>query len=177
MRGTKIVQKENEVLRQKTHTVKIADIATAKTKKLIASLSGALDKEDDGVAIAAPQIGVPMSVFVVSGKVFDMIEKKSDVQKSRPDLVCINPEILKTSRKKQWMEEGCLSVRWLYGRVERALKVKLSAHDEHGKKFTMGASGLLAQIFQHEVDHLHGILFTDKAKDVTEMPPQKIKKP
>ena len=70
------------------------------------------------------------------------------------------------------VDEGCLSVRWLYGKVERAEKITVRAYDENGKPFTMGASGLLAQAFQHEIDHLNGILFIDKATDLKEMIPE-----
>ena len=73
------------------------------------------------------------------------------------------------------MEEGCLSVRWLYGKVKRSVRVTLSAQDDTGKKIERGASGLLAQIFQHEVDHLDGVLFIDKASDVWEMTEEEIK--
>ena len=72
------------------------------------------------------------------------------------------------SREKEWMPEGCLSVRPLYGKTFRSVKATVVAYDENGKKFTRGASGLLAQIFQHETDHLKGILFIDHAKDVKE---------
>ena len=74
------------------------------------------------------------------------------------------------------MEEGCLSVRYLYGKVSRANKVTIEAFDESAKKFTRGASGILAQIFQHETDHLDGVLFIDKAKDLTEVLPEEIEK-
>jgi peptide deformylase len=83
--------------------------------------------------------------------------------------VFINPVILKLSKEKKPMEEGCLSVRRLYGKVERHIKTKLTAYNERGEKVTVGASGLLAQIFQHETDHLDGTLFIDKALDVVEI--------
>ena len=73
------------------------------------------------------------------------------------------------------MEEGCLSVRWLYGKVRRSQKTLIKAYDENGKLFTMGGSGLLSQAFQHETDHLNGILFIDKAKDLKDVPPVKEK--
>jgi len=73
---------------------------------------------------------------------------------------------------------GCLkvvfSVRWLYGLTFRSKKATITAYDENGKKFTRGASGLLAQIFQHETDHLNGILFIDHAKNIKEELPQKV---
>ena len=69
------------------------------------------------------------------------------------------------------MEEGCLSVRWLYGKVRRSEKATIRAYDEHGKRFTLGASGLIAQAFQHETDHLEGVLFVDKADHLEDVPP------
>jgi peptide deformylase len=69
------------------------------------------------------------------------------------------------------MEEGCLSLRWLYGKVKRSARVTVEAYDEEGKKFSRGAGGLLAQIFQHEIDHLNGRLFIDTATDVVNIPP------
>ena len=71
------------------------------------------------------------------------------------------------------MTEGCLSVRYLYGKIRRASRATITAYDENGQKIERGASGLLAQIFQHEVDHLNGILFTDHAKDLRDIPPEK----
>jgi peptide deformylase len=117
-----------------------------------------LHGEEDGVAIAAPQIGVSLRIFIVAGKTLSII-KNEEGQKEYPDQVYINPTLIKLSKKKKKMEEGCLSVRWLYGEVERSEKVTINAHDEHGNKVHMGASGLMAQVFQHEVDHLNGILF------------------
>ena len=88
-------------------------------------------------------------------------------------MVFINPEILKTSKNKAVFEEGCLSVRWLYGKVRRSQKTLVKAYNENGKLFTMGGSGLLSQAFQHEIDHLNGILFTDKATNLKEIKPEK----
>ena len=73
------------------------------------------------------------------------------------------------------MPEGCLSVRWLYGKVSRAEKARVRAYDETGKLFEMGGSGLLAQVFQHETDHLNGVLFVDTAIDIEDLPPEKVK--
>ncbi len=69
------------------------------------------------------------------------------------------------------MPEGCLSVRWLYGKVRRSSKALIRAFDEHGNLFTRGGSGLLSQIFQHEIDHLNGILFIDTAENIEDIPP------
>ena len=88
---------------------------------------------------------------------------------TKNDLVFINPKIVKTSKNKQELEEGCLSVRYVYGKVIRPEKASIEAYDENGKKFSRGFSGLFAQIVQHETDHLNGILFIDKAKDLQEI--------
>lgn len=166
------------VLRQIAQEIPVAEIKTPRIKKIVAEMSAALESQDDGVAIAAPQIGYPLRIFVVAGKIFEKDFKKekpprpSDTPSSQrekiKDLIFINPKITKLSREKEWLPEGCLSVRWLYGKTYRSKKATISAYDEQGKKFTRGASGLLAQIFQHETDHLDGILFIDHAKDVKE---------
>jgi peptide deformylase len=86
--------------------------------------------------------------------------------------VFINPKILKSSKEKKYMLEGCLSVRWLYGEVERSKQVTIESFDERGKKHVRGAGGLMAQIFQHEIDHLNGILFDSKAHNLRDLPPE-----
>lgn len=179
----KIVQKEDKVLRQISKEVLKGDFGTPKLKKVLTDMKKALASQDDGVAIAAPQIGVSLRIFVVSGRVIaytkgeDVSEKNDALIRARyPDMVFINPVITKSSREKKNMEEGCLSVRYLYGKVKRSDKVSLTAYNENGEKISRGASGLMAQIFQHEVDHLDGILFTDKATDVKDLPPEIVNK-
>lgn len=170
--ATKIIQTENPILRQTSTPVKIADITMPKIGKVIKDMKKALEKEDDGVAIAAPQIGENLRIFVVSGRALAMIKAgMEDTDEVLPDETFINPEIVKISKKKKLIEEGCLSVRWLYGKVERSDKVVVRAYDEYGKKFERGGAGLLAQIFQHEIDHLDGILFIDKAIELESLPP------
>lgn len=159
---------DEQILRARAREVPLADIGTPEIKKLIADMSAALAQEDDGVALAAPQIGEPLRLFIVSGKILTRLSKK---QTRCEDAVFINPMLLKSSQKKQTVEEGCLSLRWFYGKVRRAARVTLEAHDAEGKRFTKTASGLLAQIFQHEMDHLDGTLFVDKAKDIINVPP------
>lgn len=171
-----IVQRENPVLRKNAKAVKKEDIVSKSVKDAVRKMKKALHSQKDGVAIAAPQIDIPLRIFVVSKNIFDdeKLRKLSNIRSGTgKDMVFINPEITKVSKKKVWLPEGCLSVRWLYGEVKRADKATISAYDEFGKKFTRGASGLLAQIFQHETDHLDGVLFTDKAKNLAELPPQK----
>ena len=75
---------------------------------------------------------------------------------------------MKTSKRKRGMHEGCLSVKDKYGTVQRAERATIRAYDEHGVMYERGGSGLLAQIFQHECDHLDGILFVDKATKIVD---------
>ena len=173
----KILQKKEKVLRKIAKEVAVSDIKTAKIKKILKEMLSALRSQKDGVAIAAPQIGYSIRIFAVSGRIFskNFLKTKEEILSSQEsdkkeekakDLIFVNPKIFKLSREKEWVPEGCLSVRPLYGKTWRSKKATVIAYDENGKKFTRGASGLLAQIFQHETDHLNGILFIDHAKDI-----------
>lgn len=179
MSKIKIVQKDDPVLRKTAKEVPEKLIGSKKINKIIERMKTALHGEDDGVAIAAPQIGESLRIFVVKGEALAIAQRKqrtpADKNKEIADLVFINPKITRASKKKKKVEEGCLSVRWLYGKVERSEKVFIKAFDENGKTIERGASGLLAQIFQHEVDHLNGILFTDTATGVRDLPPEEKK--
>ena len=186
-----IVQKENPILRGIAEEEPIEEIQSRKTETIVRRMQKALEAEEDGIAIAAPQIGESLRIFVVSKKVFELTAQEDDnkvslkyqtegapetlpkKKKTYKDLVFINPEILKSSKEQMVAEEGCLSVRWLYGQVKRSKKVLIKAYDMQGKPFTFGGSGLMAQIFQHEIDHLNGILFIYKARGFKEIPPNK----
>lgn len=170
-----ILQKEEKVLRQVAKEIPFSEIKSAKIKKIIKEMSEALASQDDGVAIAAPQIGYSLRIFLVAGRVFDkdflegrVNNKYEKGATETKDKVFINPEILKLSKDREWMPEGCLSVRPIYGEASRSTKATVIAYDEDGNKFTYGGSGLLAQIFQHETDHLNGILFIDHARKLRE---------
>jgi len=165
----KILQRDSQLLRKTAEPVDLSTIHTPEFKKLLSDMHEAILSQDDAVAVAAPQIGVPKRLFAVSGRIFDNFEKKEN---PHPDLIFINPEIIKISKDKKIMTEGCLSVRYLYGKIRRASRATIQAYDEKGQKIERGASGLLAQIFQHETDHLNGVLFTDSAKDLQDIPPE-----
>jgi peptide deformylase len=181
-----ILQRENKILRNKSEEVPVESIKTRKIEVIIKMMRKALDSQEDGVAIAAPQIGENLRIFVVSKRIFEIMEEEKSKSRSKrenlesfekegldyTDMVFINPVILKQSKKKSLVEEGCLSVRWLYGKVERYEKTLVRAYDENGQIFTMGGSGLMSQVFQHEIDHLDGVLFIDKAKNLKEVPPK-----
>ena len=168
-----ILQREHPTLRGKAKEVKLALISSEKIRGIIAEMVATMAGQKDGIAIAAPQIGESLRIFVVSGDLLKQADKT--YTGAGGSLVFINPEILKSSREKKEMEEGCLSVRWLYGKVKRSAKVTLRSYNEKGEKIERGASGLLAQIFQHECDHLDGVLFTDKADQVWEMSEEEIR--
>lgn len=163
-----IVQEGDPVLRKTAKPVPKKDIGSPALAKVIKRMHAALAPEKYGVAIAAPQIGESLRIFVVAGRVFkeEVEEGEEDTQPMPPNRVYINPEIARASRKKNAESEGCLSVRNIYGTVMRHEKVTLKALDEKGNTITENASGLLGHIFQHEVDHLGGILFIDKATNL-----------
>jgi peptide deformylase len=167
----KIIQidkKPSNPLRKEVRLVKKDEFGTPYLREVISVMQKSLAKERDGVAIAAPQIGLSLSIFVVSPLSYP------DNAKLKP-LVFINPKITKSSKKKAIVQEGCLSVRWIYGKTKRALSVTVEAYDVNGKKFSYGASGLVAHIFQHEIDHLHGILFIDHGFEFEEYTEEEIK--
>jgi len=159
------------VLRQKAKPILKKDINSRAIKSLIAKMKKSLDKEKYGVAIAAPQVGASLRLFVVAGRAFDeesADEPDAKAKSKTPDKAFINPELLRVSRKKKEMSEGCLSVRGKYGTVLRHEKASVKALDEAGKQFIYHGSGLIGHIFQHELDHLEGILYIDKAVRVTD---------
>jgi peptide deformylase len=128
--------------------------------KIVKDLRSAIKQYDvDGyaaVAIAAPQVGISKRVFI--------IEDQSKDADRLPSLVAVNPHFTSVSKKTQEMGEGCLSLPNLYGLVRRHKNVTMSALNEDGQLYERGAGGLLAQIIQHEYDHLDGILFPDRAE-------------
>ena len=166
---TEILQAGNPILREVSSAVPALKIKSLETKKTISLLKNAISSQSDAAAISAVQIGKPIRLFIVSKKVFGTDPENPKDLKVKDDLIFINPKITKFSKSKQELEEGCLSVRYVYGKVVRPEKVTIEACDENGKKFSRGFSGLLAQIVQHETDHLNGILFIDKATDLQEI--------
>ncbi|MBD8003970.1 peptide deformylase [Bacillus norwichensis] len=112
---------------------------------------------EDGVGLAAPQVGVPRQIAIVDigeGEESELIE-------------LINPVIINETGTEIDIE-GCLSFPGIYGKVPRAQMVKVKAFDRHGKEYNLEAEGYLARAIQHEVDHLHGVLFTSKVVEYVE---------
>lgn len=161
-----IIQEPHKTLRSNAEKVDFSKITPEKLTVILNDMRAAMYDAGDGVAIAAPQIDVPLQIFMVAGFVFDKRANYHGAHGS-PDRIFINPEIIKQSKTtKKCPGEGCLSVRFTYGTTKRSTAVTVQAQDETGKEFKMEATGFLAQIFQHEIDHLHGILFIDHAHDL-----------
>ena len=163
----KLVPENHLALHTIAEEVPEAMFGTPKLTKILKDMREALFSYEaegfTGVAIAAPQIGLSLRMFLIEDTHPD-----KDGTRVLPSLVAINPEIIKLSKAKKGMSEGCLSVRDKYGTVPRALRATLRAYDVDGKISERGASGLLAQIFQHECDHLDGTLFVDRATKIVD---------
>jgi peptide deformylase len=158
-----IVQEGHPTLRGVAKPVAKKEFGSAELLRLIEDMRAALATRDDGIAIAAPQIGVAKRVFVLAPRAADLFTEE-------PAMVYVNPEITRRSRDKKLLEEGCLSVPGRYGKIRRSTRATIRAFDEQGREFVAEGSGLLAQIFQHETDHLEGALFVDAAKETYPVP-------
>jgi len=173
---TSILQhNEDPILRETATPVEADEFGTPDLLQTVTQLQNALHTTHDGIAIAAPQIGISKRMFLVHGKAYDHTNDpngyNSTQSQKNPDKIFINPVIIKYSKKINELEEGCLSVKNYFGMTPRHTHVTVQAYNENGEEFTEGRSGLLAQIFQHEIDHLDGILFIDKAKNIERRDP------
>ncbi len=141
---------EDPVLRKKAKEIKHVD---EEIKKLIEDMAETM-YDAPGVGLAAPQVGVSKRLVMV------------DVGDGQGLQVFINPKIIKKEGELEEGLEGCLSVPGIWGDVKRQLKITLKAINRKGKGITIEATGFRARAIQHEVDHLDGILFTDKATNL-----------
>ena len=132
----------------------------ADLKKLVQEMRLEM-KKVQGIGLSANQVGLDLNFFIaeVSDKFYAVF----------------NPKLEKLSDDIKAIDEGCLSVPQTFGEVERPSKVTLSGFDINGKKIRIKAWGLLARVFQHEVDHLSGALFIDKAKNIEKIENKKLR--
>ena len=128
-------------------------------------------REAPGVGLAAPQIGLSDRIIVI--EYYEREEDEENEEAPKKVWAVINPEIVKTSEETLMGVEGCLSIPGLVGEVERHAEVQVKGLNRHGKPMKVKAKGWLARIFQHEIDHLNGVLFTDRATRVWQ-PPQEV---
>jgi len=176
-----IVQDGAEVLREIAEPVPEELFGTPELARIISDMKKALDPELEGVALAAPQIAIPYRIFIVrkdrtlppplnasQSDASGELPAKQEVLAPQNE-VYINPEIIKTSRRKARMDEGCLSVRGVYGATKRHERVTVRARNQDGSTFERGGGGIMAQIFEHEIDHLNGTLFIDHAEHLIEI--------
>ena len=156
----KIVTLPEPVLRRRAHTITKVD----KNLQILIDDMVETMREAPGVGLAAPQIGLPERLIVVEYYERAEDEEKEDAPKKV--WAVLNPEITKASEEKLMGVEGCLSIPGLVGEVERHASIQVKGLNRHGKPTKIRAEGWLARIFQHEIDHLNGVLFTDRATRV-----------
>lgn len=152
-----IVRLPNAILRQKTRPVTQFD---ADLQKLIDDMIETM-RAAPGVGLAAPQINIPLSLAVIESLAKED-EAGNDIPNSRELFVLANPEIVWRSRDLVAGIEGCLSIPGYVGEVDRHEEIRVRAQDRYGRKIRLRLEGWTARIFQHEIDHLNGILYIDK---------------
>ena len=146
--------------------VKYPEPVLLKKAAEVRQIDGALQKRIDdmietlyaapGLGLAAPQVGDPARFFV-----YDLAVQEESPDARKGPLVVINPEII-AMEGEEIAEEGCLSLPGYHENVKRALRVQLKGLDREGKEIRLEGEGLLARLFQHEVDHINGVLMIDR---------------
>ena len=162
-------KKEEKILRQRTQDFKFLkkglvigrdEFSFRELDDLIRKMRRIM-KEASGVGLSANQVGLPYRMFVA---------EVLDADGNLKFYAFFNPRLEFSGKEKAKMEEGCLSVPGKYGFVERATSAKLTGLDKRGRALRIKAWGFLAHVFQHEVDHLDGKLFIDRAKEIYDIP-------
>ena len=142
----------NKILAKTTEKVGLKDIKNGSFKKLVLDMKKSMI-DNHGIGLAANQVNKDLSIFV--------IDEKLAIDNNVPE-VFFNPEITEYSREKDEIGEGCLSIPGYEANIKRSKKIKIKAIDENGKKVKFKARGFLARVFQHETDHLNGLLIKDR---------------
>ncbi len=141
----------NPILKQKSKRVRVIDDSV---QKLIDNMLETMHSAS-GVGLAAPQVGVPLRVIVIS-----MPEEES--------IVLINPEVVRR-KGERLVNEGCLSVPGYFGEIKRAESITVKGLDPSGKKIRIKAAELLAQVLEHEIDHINGVLYLDHLESMDKL--------
>jgi peptide deformylase len=155
----------NPSLRKPVRNLSAKEIMSAEIQDLIADMRHTVDVKKYGVGLAAPQIGQAIALSIVSIK-----QTPSRPNTVNVEMVIINPKIVKTYGRRSQMWEGCISfggggLNFPYAKALRWSRVRVRYFDEKSKRHEKDFGGLLAHVLQHEIDHLHGILFVDRVKD------------
>ncbi|MFN2131715.1 MAG: peptide deformylase [Anaerolineae bacterium] len=154
-----ILQIGNPILRQHSSKITRFDKGLSRlADDMVETMQAA-----NGVGLAAPQVGISARLIVV-----EMPESEDYPHPGERWVMC-NPEIVKASRETEVAQEGCLSVVGYVGEVERPVDVTVRGLDLQGRKMRVKAEGYLARAFQHEIDHLNGVLYVDIAEEDTVM--------
>ncbi|MBU6375459.1 MAG: peptide deformylase [Bdellovibrionales bacterium] len=156
----KVARLGNPVLRKKTRTLSPDEIRSPEIQHLIQDLRDT-QAEYGGIGIAAPQIEVPLRVAILE---FSESSARYPGMGAHPLTVFINAKVTVLDSHEQSFWEGCLSVPGLRGKVSRPRKIRVDYLDENAEPCSITAEGFLATVFQHELDHLDGVLFIDRIK-------------
>jgi peptide deformylase len=157
MTTREIIQPNNPILRQKARPVTSFD---AEFQALVDDMIETM-RAANGVGLAGPQVAKSLRVAVIE-TLPDVDEEGNDVEGTRDLYVIVNPEIVWTSRDMVDGIEGCLSIPGYLGEVNRHLSIRVRAEDRHGNKIRLRLHDWDARIFQHEIDHLDGVLYIDR---------------
>jgi len=160
MASRRIIQIGDPRLKARNKVVK--NYKDLKVKKIIKDLTDTMHK-NELIGLAAPQIGYNYRIFVTHARKTDF--RPSD--QTDELRIYINPKMVKVSKTKNIIYEGCGCVinAQLFGPVKRPSKITIEASDEDGKKFQLECDGILSRVIQHEYDHMFGIEFTEKISD------------
>ncbi|HEX7480766.1 MAG TPA: peptide deformylase [Polyangiales bacterium] len=161
----KVARLGHPVLRAKCRDVTREEITTPEIKRLVRDMVETMH-EYGGVGLAAPQVHESVRLAVIQ---YDNDNERYEGQAEQPLLVLFNARVKVLDPTPAGFWEGCLSVPGLRGYVERPSKIEVNFLDERGKPKTMLAEGFLATVFQHELDHLDGVLYVDKIVDKTKL--------
>ncbi|HRL11002.1 MAG TPA: peptide deformylase [Aggregatilineales bacterium] len=160
----KIIRQDNPILRKKA--VRVTSFADRKFQTLIDDMVETMI-DAPGVGLAAPQVAVSQRLIVV--RLQDDEESKAEYGEEAGKLYIVaNPKIIKASKEMVEGAEACLSIPGYYGMVDRHESVVITGQDREGKDIRIKAKGWLARVFQHEIDHLDGRLYTDIASEIWE---------
>jgi peptide deformylase len=157
----KIARLGHPVLRQRAREVTREEISSPEMRRLLKDMIDTMH-EYGGVGLAAPQVHEPVRLAVIE---FEADNGRYDTGEQQSLLVIFNARVKVLDETRSGFWEGCLSVPGMRGYVERPSKIEVNYLDEKGKPHTITAEGFLATVFQHELDHLDGVLYVDKIAD------------
>lgn len=162
----RIVQYPDPILRTRARTVpEIDDHARAVADRMVQLMF-----EAEGIGLAAPQVGLPWRLFVAHvPEGDDRSAAASPASATTGPLVCFDPVLSDPRGEPAIREEGCLSLPDIHGDVIRPPVITLTAADAQGRRFSLTADGLLARCFQHEFDHIEGILILDRMTQMSRL--------